>query len=163
MSRINRLPGTSIRVAVTAILAVLVLAAPASAGPPLTGSGTGTIDSLEITPVRDAGGNVIQERTITGTISGTLEGTYVEEVRGVIHRAGHVTFQGTMQFTGTVEGCGTGTFTARLSGRGQAGIPITDASVTVVNQAANTLDITGVATLHQIGPAFTYEVQYVCR
>jgi hypothetical protein len=135
------------------------------AGPPLTGAGTGVITSLEITSSRDAGGNTVQERTLEGTVSGTLEGSFVEHVRGVIHRNGTVTFQGTMYFEGTLEGCADepGTLTATLSGRGQAGIPVTDASFRVVNQASNTIKASGAGTLHQVGPMMTYEVRYVCR
>jgi hypothetical protein len=133
------------------------------AGPPQTGSGTGMITKLEITSSRNAGPNVIQERYIEATIEGALEGTFVQQTKGVIHGNGLITFQGTMEFTGTVEGCGEGTLTAKQSGTGQAGVPVTDAKFRVVNQASGTLKVSGTGTMHQVGPAFTYEVRYVCR
>jgi hypothetical protein len=149
-------------VALMAAVGLLALAAPASAQPPRTGTGSGTIEIRDISPVREAGGNLIQERSLEGTVTGALVGTYTEEVKGVIHKSGLVTFQGTMEFTGTVEGCGEGTFTLGLSGRGVAGDPVTDATARVINHAANTLNIAGVGTLRQVGLTFTYEVQYVC-
>jgi hypothetical protein len=133
------------------------------AGPPLTGSGSGMITALEITSSRNAGPNVIQERYIEATIEGALEGTFVQQTKGVIHGNGLITFQGTMEFTGTVAGCGEGTLTAALSGTGQAGVPVTDAKFRVINQASGTLGVAGTGSMHQVGPAFTYEVRYVCR
>jgi hypothetical protein len=145
----------------------LAITAPSFAmglGPPLTGSGTGTITSLEITFVRQAGPNVFQEREITGILDGTLQGTFVERARGVIHGTGLITYQATFEFTGTVEGCeGEGSFSASLSGTGQAGVPITEANFRVVNQASNTLRIAGTGTMRQVGPLATYDVRYVCR
>jgi hypothetical protein len=146
----------------------LALTAPSFAtgpmGPPQTGSGTASITSLVITSERVAGRNLIQEREITGTLSGALQGTFVEHARGVIHGTGLVTYQATFVFTGTVDGCaGEGSFTASLSGTGQAGIPITEASFRVIDQGSNTLRIAGTGTMRQVGPTATYEVRYVCR
>lgn len=141
-------------------------AAPASAqGAVLRGEGTGMITSLEETSSRTAGGNRIAERTIEGVmLSGPLQGTFTEEVRGVIHRDGRVTFQGTMNFQGTLEGCGDGTLTGRLTGRGQAGAaPLTEATISVIQQAAATIAASGHGTVHQDGPVLTYEIDYVCR
>jgi hypothetical protein len=134
------------------------------AGPPQTGSGSGMITSLEILSSRDVGPNRIQERTITGVMQGALQGTFVEHARGVIHATGLVTYQGRFEFTGTVEGCdGAGTLTASLSGRGEAGLPVTEASFRVIDQATSTLRVAGTGTMQQVGPLFTYEVRYVCR
>jgi hypothetical protein len=133
------------------------------AGPPQTGSGGGMITKLQITSSRNAGPNVIQERYIEAAIQGALEGTFVQQTKGVIHGNGLITFQGTMEFTGTVEGCGEGTLRAALSGTGQAGVPVTDATFRVIDQASGTLGVAGTGTMHQVGPAFTYEVRYVCR
>lgn len=154
---------STVRLTLAVAIALGLLAAPAAAGPPEEGSGSGTILTLDITSSREAGGNVIQERTLTGTVSGTLDGTFVEQVRGVIHANGLVTFQGTMHFTGTLEGCGEGSLTLGLSGRGVAGLPVTDAQVRVINQSANTIDATGTGTVHQEGPSLTYDIRYVCR
>jgi hypothetical protein len=133
-------------------------------GPPLTGSGTAVIHALEVFPIREAGPNRIQERKLTGTLSGTLEGTFVEHARGTIHGTGLVTYQATFVFEGTVDGCeGPGTFRASLSGTGQAGVPVTEATFRVIDQASNTLRIAGTGTMRQVGPTATYTVRYVCR
>jgi hypothetical protein len=137
----------------------------ANAGPPQAGGGAGAITGLVITASRAADGNTIQERRITGTIGGTLEGTFVEEVRGVIHPDGHVTFQGTLTFAGVIPSCGpeAGTLTVGLSGQGQTGLPVTEVAFRTIDQAASTLAVTGTGTLRQAGPALTYEVRYVCH
>jgi hypothetical protein len=187
MPESQRFPRTTTRAALPGALAVLLLAAPALAqpppiapgppahapgpppalsGPPLAGTGTGEILTLEITSSREAGGNRIESRELTGRVDGTLQGEFVEHVSGVVHRDGRVTFSGTMVFTGTVGDCGEGTITLGLSGRGEvpmAGFPVTEASVRVIDQAANTVAVSGVGTVQQEGPFLTYAIQYVCR
>ena len=86
----------------------------------------------------------------------------------MVHPDGTVTFQGTLVFVGTVDGCGTDlTLTARLQGRGQTGppptLPVTEATVTVIDQAANTVRVTGHGTVLQNGPALSYSIQYSCH
>jgi hypothetical protein len=147
---------------ICALGAALTLALPVSAAVPTNGSGTGTIGSVLVTPVRQADGNVIQKRDIAGTVSGTLSGTFVEHVRGVIHPSGQVTFEGTMTFTGAVQGCGTGTVNLGVSGQAVAGIPTSHSSVRVIDSASNTLAVHGVGTVSQTGPALTYTIQYQC-
>ena len=148
---------------VAALPALLGTGAPAAAGSLQAGSGTGSITSLEVTSQREAGGNSIQHRRLTGTVDGTLQGTFVEHVSGVVHRNGLVTFSGTMRVTGVVGECGEGTITLGLSGRGQAGEPVTESRVRVINQAANTVDVTGTGVMYQEGRFVTYEIRYLCR
>lgn len=144
---------------------LLALAAGAWAqGPPLAGSGSGVITSVQVTSSRDAGGNRIEERRLEGVLSGTLEGQFVEEVRGVVHRDGQVNFHGTLVFTGTVAECGEGVVHARLSGKGTAGqAPQTEATFSVVDQPSNTVAATGGGEVVQDGPFLDYQIQYVCR
>lgn len=153
--------------AATAGAAALLLSAavPAAAsGPPLSGSGEGVITSVEETSSRDAGGNRIAERRLEGFMSGALEGSFVEEVRGVVHGNGTVTFHGTLEFTGTVAGCGSGTVTGRLAGKGTAGPnPQTEARFTAADQPSSTIDTSGTGVVVQDGPFITYEIQYHCR
>lgn len=153
----------AVRVLLAAALTAAVLVTPSQAGPPMSGSGTGMIETLEITSSRGAGGNVIQERTLTGTVAGTLTGTFAQRVRGVIHANGHVTFSGTLEFTGTLAGCGDGTLLLRLAGKGTAGIPVTDARLVPIKGPGSTIAAQGVGTVHQVGPNMTYEVRYTCR
>jgi hypothetical protein len=133
-------------------------------GPPLLGSGAAEIETLEITSLVPVGPNVRQERTITGSLTGALDGTFVEHARGMVHHTGLVTYQATFVFTGTVAGCtGEGSFTASLSGRGQGGpAPVTEANFRIIDQASNTLRIAGTGTMNQNGFDATYEVRYVC-
>jgi hypothetical protein len=145
-----------------AAAAILIVAAPVAAAPPLAGSGTGTVGLRSVTPVRVAGDNVFQDRDLVGTVSGTLAGTFEENVSGVIHGSGLVTFEGTMTFTGTVAGCGSGTVMLGVSGQGVAGAPVTESSVRVIDSADNTIQVHGTGTVSQVGPNLTYEIEYTC-
>lgn len=152
---------------VTMLFLALMLSAvvPAAAqGPPRTGDGTGGIWLVDETSSRDAGRNRIATRELAGVlVSGPLQGTFEQEVRGVVHASGRVTFQGTMSFTGTAAGCGEVAVVARLTGRGQAGpAPVTDGTFTIIGQTAGA-PVTGHGTVHQNGGEISYEVQYVCR
>ncbi len=146
----------------TAVFALLT-AGPAWAAPPQSGSGTGSIARIHEISSRDAGGNTIVERELGGTFTGTLSGDVVERVRGVVHPDGTVTFQGTLVFTGTVDGCGTGTVTARVVGKGQADPPVTEATIQVIDQSSNTVRVTGHGTVQQNGPLLSYSIQYSCH
>jgi hypothetical protein len=95
-------------------------------------------------------------------VTGTLQGTFDEQVRGVIHPTGLVTFEGTMTFTGTVQGCGTGTIKLGVSGQGVSGAPVSESRVRVIESASNTLAVHGVGTVSQVGPNLTYTIQYQC-
>ncbi|KAB1188107.1 MULTISPECIES: hypothetical protein [Haloferax] len=138
----------------------------ASAQQPQMGTGTGQITNLEITNTRYADGVRHEDRHLEGTISGTLDGTFEEDVSGTVFPSGRVVLHGTMTFTGQVADCGTGTLHLKVSGQGTvtdpAG-PIVDSTVRVVDQAANTLNVTGQGTVRQEGPNLSYDVQYRCR
>jgi hypothetical protein len=148
--------------ALAAAAAALVAAVPGLGAPPATGTGTGTTTSRVILSSRTADGNIIQERENRGTVSGTLTGTFVEEVRGVIHASGLVTFAGVMTFTGTVDGCGSGTLTLAFSGQGVVGAPVTESAVRIVGAGESTLRAQGEGTVDEVGPTFTYSVQLRC-
>jgi hypothetical protein len=146
-----------------AMLMVAVIAAtPTSASALLTGTGTGTIGRQSITTILSVDGIAIQERDLAGTVTGTLQGTFTEHVRGVIHPTGLVTFQGTITFTGTVAGCGSGALTMGISGQGVTGAPVTESNIRVIDAASNTIAAHGVGTLSQTGPSLRYQVQYEC-
>jgi hypothetical protein len=149
-------------IALGTVVAGLTFAAPAYASAPTTGAGSGVITSVSITSTREADGNIIQVRELTGTVTGTLNGTFAEQVRGVIHPSGLVTFHGVMTFDGAVAGCGSGTVTIGLSGLGVTGAPVTVAAIRVIDQASSTLGVKGVGTVTQDGPLLSYEVRYHC-
>lgn len=157
----------------TAAMILLFSAVPSTAdGPLLEGSGEGMLTGIEVTPIRDVGGNSHQARDITGIVSGTLTGTFTQETVGTVH-TNHpqnlVTFRGVLLFTGTIEGCGDGeehTVALGLTGKGTVpvpGVPVTESSVRVIGHPANTLDATGHGTISQEGPFLSYELQYRCR
>ena len=62
--------------AALAAAAALLFAAPGAASPSTHGSGIGTVLARSIDSTRDADGNVIQERSASGTISGAFDGVY---------------------------------------------------------------------------------------
>jgi hypothetical protein len=161
MGRVS-MAGSLLRAMLVGVGAALIVATPASASAPTVGTGNGTIAVRSVTPVRTAGGNLIQERELVGSVTGALEGSFVQHVQGVIHPSGLVTFEGTMTFTGTIAGCGSGTLTLGVSGQGVAGAPVTESRVRVIDAAANTIAVQGVGTVSQTGPNVTYEVQYQC-
>jgi hypothetical protein len=167
MDGLRRAMSTTARMAVAAWVAVALLALPAGAGPPLEGSGTGMITDLEIVSERQAGPNSIQERLLEGVTfgDGPLDGgTFVQEVTGTVRPDGHVTFRGTLVYTGPIGDCGTGTVTLGLSGRGTGGpAPVTEANVRVIKQPGNTIDVNGQGTVTQDGPFLTYDIKYKCR
>lgn len=141
-------------------------AGPPHAGPALEGGGTGMIMNIEIEVLRETGGNSHQARTITGVVEGTLTGEFVQDVTGTVKRNGDVTFGGVMQFTGTIEGCGNAvhSVTLGLSGKGVGGpAPVTESTVRVIRNAANSLHATGHGIVSQEGPFLTYTLSYRCR
>ncbi len=147
---------------VGALVGALVLAFPALASPPITGSGTGLVTSITTTSSRSAGPNVIEERDVAGTISGDLNGTFTEHVRGVIHKDGLLTLQGTLTFTGTIEGCGSGMVTLGVSGRRASAADVIVSNVRVIHSASSSIAVSGVGTVIQDGPFLTYDVRYHC-
>ncbi len=134
-------------------------------GPLETGSGTGVITGIDIRPVRDVGGNRFEDRTLQGTVDGALDGTFVQETSGKVDKHDRVVFRGRITFSGELENCGEGTIQLGMSGKGhipEAGFPITEARVRVINQAENTIAITGTGTIRQEGPNLEYDIRYQC-
>ena len=141
-------------------------AARGNSGPPVAGSGDGLITNLDVFPVREVGGNTFEDRILRGTVTGTLDGSFEQNVSGMVHKNGRVVFRGTMEFTGALANCGEGTINLGVSGRGhipRPGFPITEANVRVIKQPANTIDVTGTGVVFQEGPELTYDIRYVCR
>lgn len=146
---------------------LLVLAGSSWAERPSTGEGEGQITNVEILDSRESGENRIEKRRLNGFLTGTLEGEFVEEVRGVVGADNQVRFQGTGVFEGTLEGCGFGTVNLSVNGRGEAGqapgLPATVTEYRVIDESSNTLDVTGHGTIRQEGADLAYELEFVCH
>ena len=139
-----------------ALIVPCALAADAVGGPPAPATGTGTIQTTEVVSVRSAGPVVITEFTQTGIVTGTLSGTFVEDVRVVQHRDGRITFGGSATITGTAAGCGTGDIPVRLEGSG-AGVGVAaHGRIQSVQASANTAGAHVVLEFDQVGFVFTY-------
>ncbi len=84
------------------VIAMLLMAVPASAGPPVDVAGEWNYEG-EFWPVKVAGPNLFVEGTDTGHWTGGLVGTTQEEFTAVFHRD-HAIYRGHMEFTGSVDG-----------------------------------------------------------
>ena len=76
----------------------------AQASLPLEASGTITQTSITSVDVRAAGPNTILEQTDEGTISGTLTGTFQDDIKVVIHPSGRFNAHFTITCECTVDG-----------------------------------------------------------
>jgi hypothetical protein len=150
------------RVVVLALIAQGILASAAAAAPPAPATGTGTVVTTEVTSVRSAGPVVITEFHQTGTVTGTLSGTFVEDVRVIQHRDGRITFTGSATITGSAAGCGTGDIPVRLEGGG-AGVGVSaHGRIQSVRSSANTAGAHVVLEFDQVGAVFTYSGTVRC-
>lgn len=90
----------------------------AQAQPQLLASGTFSQTGITGIAVRSAGPNTIIEQTSTGTVSGSLSGSYQDDIRVVIHPNGGFNAKFTITCQCTVEGK-SGTLELVASDRGQ--------------------------------------------
>jgi hypothetical protein len=141
---------------------VLVVATPSEASRATHGSGIGTVLVRSIDSSRDADGNVIQERSASGTISGAFDGIYDETVRGVIHQDGIVTFHGLMHFTGVAGDCGAGTVTLEFEGKAIAGAPVSVGDLRTIDEGSSTLKVHVIGSFDEFATFFTYEGEFHC-
>ena len=146
------------------VLPVLGLsAAPVLAAAPASSSGSGTYTFIPDGPPRFAGGNVIVDATLKGTIVGTLSGTWAEQAVETIHPDGSATTHASGVFT-VLTSCGAGSFpfeleaqqpsaTASLSGRFRS-IDASDATLGI-----HTVDV---FTTSPNSGVFSYAGSYSC-
>jgi hypothetical protein len=80
--------------------------AAAQASPHAVATGTFTQTAVSSLEVRPAGPNTILEQTSMGTVTGTLSGTYEDDLRVVIHPNGRFNAKFTITCQCTVEGKG---------------------------------------------------------
>ncbi len=97
----------------------IALAAPSSPGPlKVAGSGTFGVTSQTVTSTMLADGNVITVVEIAGPVAGVQSGTFVVDVRNIVHPTGVHEYQGTYAFTGSVAGIGAGTLSGNITDQG---------------------------------------------
>ncbi len=104
--------------ALAAALAAVVLSGPAAAAPPQSPSGTFHEDWRTLTFVKESGGNVYYHIQDGHTYTGTLTGTDVFDGTAIVKKDGTISWRGTSTFTGSVNGCGTGTIVFNTDGGG---------------------------------------------
>ncbi|HEX6307501.1 MAG TPA: hypothetical protein VFZ69_04895 [Longimicrobiales bacterium] len=84
--------------------AAILAMAPAHAAPHSAAAGTFTQTGITSLDVRQAGPNTILTQTSVGSVSGTLSGTYTDDLRVVIHPGGRFNAQFTIRCACTVAG-----------------------------------------------------------
>lgn len=99
--------GTS-AVLAAAGLGILLQGPARAASGPQPASGTIIITSETVDSVRVADGDIIRVVTLSGFLTGTLDGLFTQTSREVIRPDGSVTFQGKATQSGTLGTCGTG-------------------------------------------------------
>lgn len=97
----------SMRALATAVAVALFMVAAAGAAlgsPPTAASGTVTQEAITGFELRLAGPNIVIEQSTTGSVSGTLTGTYEDSFTVVIHPDGRFNAHGTLTCQCTVKG-----------------------------------------------------------
>ena len=140
-------------IAITALLAL-----PAAATAPTSGSGHFVFTSMTPTSSRTADGNTIITANATGMLSGTLTGSFTQDIRQVFHSDGTSEFHGTVTCTCTVGGMA-GTVVLRFEGSGGSAGSV-QGQFTVVSATGNLDGLHGQGTFAQTSPAVagTYEI-----
>lgn len=82
-------------VSILTLIGLLLLIGEAQASPPAPASGNYGVTVITGFSTRAAGPNTIIEQTTSGTITGTLSGTFEDEIKAVVHPNGVVGAQGT--------------------------------------------------------------------
>jgi hypothetical protein len=138
-----------------------VAAQPAAAGH-LQAAGTAQATSLVFNDVRSADGNTILEGVQQGVIGGTITGTWVEQLRLVVHPDGSTNFHSFLTVVGTAVGCGTGTIRFRVEGQGDT--TVTEGRFRTIDQSDTTVDIHAVLDFVAFIPTgtITYTGSYDC-
>lgn len=150
---------------VAAIIVTVAVAAPAQASGAKTASGTGVIESTVITSTRVVGEITIANFVNTGTVTGTLSGTFVETGQLFVRSSGDFLVKARVEITGTAGDCGTGVVRASLAGFGTGGFDPANATGTalVVSSGHHAVAFQSVLVVDQVGTSFTYEGKYRCR
>jgi len=140
-----------------AIVSAAAVVSSAAAAPPQPSAGAGTSTPPTVTSVRQADGNTFLEFTNHGAVTGTFTGIFVQTGRMIVHSDGSTETTSLVVFTGTADGCGTGTVSFRFVGQNNTG------HVESIDSADNTANVHSNNDL-VLAPngAFTYSGTYHC-
>jgi hypothetical protein len=114
----------------------ILLQGPAWASGPQPASGTLRVTSLAVDSARVADGNTIVVISLSGILSGTLDGPFTETDREVIHPDGSVTLLGMGVQSGKLGTCGTGS--AAYVTEAQGTVSAISGRIQFTDQAAST-------------------------
>jgi hypothetical protein len=126
-----------------------------------TASGTASVASFTPTDTRQADGNTIVEGIAKGAFTGTFNGTFVEHLTEIIHPGGDLNFHGQIVFTGTVDGCGSGTVIFHDEGTGSGAGAFSNAHAVTVD--LGTVDVHANLEFTFVGFAGTYTGTFQCH
>lgn len=142
---------------IASVLSVLLLPANAGATEPISGGGTFTVTSTEITSTQVTDdGDVILTILVTSTLTGIMEGTTVAEERAVVHPDGLITVNTFDTFTGTVNGIA-GTAVFRVVGVIDATGALTG-QFSIFGGTGGLANLRGQGTIEGVGDVGTYAV-----
>jgi hypothetical protein len=142
-------------------VAALALAASAPASPRAAATGGFTVTAFNETFVKQADGNLFFTTHDFATYTGTFAGTHIFDGTAEVFKDGSLTFHGIATFTGTIDGCGTGTVVFEVDGAANP-------SGTITRDHAQTLSGKGTLPVHAnldfVGalPTLTYTGNYDC-
>jgi hypothetical protein len=145
---------------VVIVAAWALLAQPASATAPTSGSGTFTIAFGPVTSSRTADGNTFLTVTATEVIAGAITGTATVQFSQVIHASGDSNVNGVITCACTVGGqAGTVEFRFVASGAGTAANPL-EGQFVAQNGTAGLASLHLNGTFRAVGPGGTYTVRW---
>jgi hypothetical protein len=141
--------------------APLALASVAAATPPAPASGNETFTSITSTLLRVADGNSFFANSATGTIDGTISGTWTAEFTTLVRPSGElVASDGAFICTCSIAGR-SGTFTTRFEGNGAVGpTPSLSVHFETIAATGGLLGLHLNGTGEQVGAAVTYSATY---
>jgi len=148
--------------ALAAATVAVASAVPASAFPPTVASGGLTVTSFNSTFLNQADGNQFFQEHDLADYTGTFTGSHVLDGTLEVFKDGSASLHGTATFTGTVDGCGSGTMLFEVSAKiDPSGVVTSSHFETLSNHG--TLDVhASLEPLGSLGGTLPYTGSYHC-